>query len=200
MQAAAKNFAPSSVDVLAVADRRRRVLEQPLEQRFALDERHARQIPAVEMQQIEGDEHDLGPRARQRVLQALKARDAVRVVDDGFAVDERRAARQRARRRRDGFEALGPIVAAARQHRGVAVLDCGTARDSRRASARRASRRRRAARVTGVASCGDGLAGKCAAPRAVDVGSDPAQRARRLRRCARRRNVRARRQVSHRAA
>ena len=46
-------------DVLAVADRRRRAFEQPLEQRFALDERHARQIPAVEMQQIECDEHDL---------------------------------------------------------------------------------------------------------------------------------------------
>ena len=110
-------------DVLAVADGRRRVLEQPLEQRFALDERHARQIPAVEMQQIESDEHDLGARARQRVLQTLEARDAARVVDDGFAVDERRAARQRAGRRRDGFEALGPIVAAACQHRGVPVLD-----------------------------------------------------------------------------
>ncbi len=50
-------------DVLAVADCRRRVLEQPLEQGFALDERHARQIPTVEMQQIEGNEHDLGARA-----------------------------------------------------------------------------------------------------------------------------------------
>ena len=57
------------------------------------------------------------------VLQSLKARHAARVVDDSFAVDERRAARQCPRRCRDARETVGPVVAAPRQHRGIAVVD-----------------------------------------------------------------------------
>src|SRR5688572_28136193 len=110
-------------DVLAIAERRRRVLEQALEQRLALDERRAREIPAVEVQKIECDERDLRAISLQRVLQALEARDALRVVNDGFAVDESRAARQVARRIRDRSKLRRPVVASSCQHRDFAVFD-----------------------------------------------------------------------------
>src|SRR5690606_36628183 len=57
-----------ALDVLAVADRVGRVGDELFEQRLARAERRAAQVPAVEVQQIERDEHDRGVVRGDRIL------------------------------------------------------------------------------------------------------------------------------------
>ena len=97
--------------------------EQLREQSLALDERRAAQIPAVEMDEIEGVEDELVAGAfRQRVLQQGEAADPLVIEHDDLAVDDRFAAGQLGEGVRKIAVALGPVEPGARDQPHFAVF------------------------------------------------------------------------------
>ncbi len=70
-------------------------LQQPLQRGFALDQRLAGEIAAVEIQQIENQiDKAVAAAVFQIGLQQREARDAVLILDDKLAVDQRGLRRQ----------------------------------------------------------------------------------------------------------
>ena len=80
--------------------------------RLALDQRQLSQIIAVEVKQIEGDQHDLSRLALQLVLQNGEIGGAVFGRNDDLAIDDRRTGADVPRVVSDLSEAFGPVVAA----------------------------------------------------------------------------------------
>src|SRR5690606_17924997 len=75
------------LDVVAVADAARRTARQKTQQLLAGAKRRAAQVPAVEVQEIDDDEHDLiGVVVCERALEADAIADAVLVEDRDDAV------------------------------------------------------------------------------------------------------------------
>src|SRR5690606_29983922 len=88
-----------SLDMITVAQRRHCRRAQETQKLLAGAEPRAPQVPAVEVEQIEGDENDVLVLAvRQRALEPRAVADAVLVEDDGDPVEERGFAGQRAKR------------------------------------------------------------------------------------------------------
>ena len=98
--------------------------EEPRQQLLAPDQRHGREVPAVQPHQIEGEEDELAPRpARQRVLQQREAAHAVLVLHHDLAVDHRLAAGQRAERIGQIAVPVRPVEPAAGDQPHRAVVD-----------------------------------------------------------------------------
>jgi hypothetical protein len=71
--------------------RRRRALQELAERALAVEERHAAQIAAVQVEQIESVKDELGvPLRAQRVLQTLKVRDPLVVERNELTVEQGR--------------------------------------------------------------------------------------------------------------
>ena len=103
-------------------------------QRFlAIDERDARQVVAVEVEEIEDEVTELRRGCRSGVLERMEARDAALVEDGDLAVEERRLGGDRSDRVRDGREALRPVVAVPAHEPCLAALDAPPGSGSRRA-------------------------------------------------------------------
>ena len=102
----------AAVDLEALAELDVGAGDQLLQMRLALDQRQLPQIVAVEIEQIEGDHHDLGRLALQLVLQHREVGGAVGGGHDDLAVDDRRAGADVPSIVGDLLEALGPVVAA----------------------------------------------------------------------------------------
>ena len=88
-------------------------VDQLLQVRLALDQRQLPQVVAVEIEQVEGDHHDLGGPALQLVLQHREIGGAVGGRHHDLAVDDRRARADVPGVVGDLLEAVGPVVAAA---------------------------------------------------------------------------------------
>src|SRR5262249_53599601 len=91
----------NSVSILAFEELRERGL--------ALDERPARQIDTVEMQEVECVVDEVRFSGLQRVLQRREIADAVRVRDDDLTVDQRGRHVELRERSRDRLEPVGPV-------------------------------------------------------------------------------------------
>jgi hypothetical protein len=92
---------------------------------LALEQRLLTKIIAVDVKQIEGDQHDLLGAALQLVLQHREVRGAIGGWSDYFAVDDRRTRLDVPGVRRDLPKAVGPVVAAPGKdfHRGFSQMD-----------------------------------------------------------------------------
>ena len=166
-------------------------VERAAQQRLALDERHARQVVAVEVEQVEdvevhrrlgGGALDLGrPREVDPRLQLLEARHAVLVHRDDLAVEHRACAPAAPRAPRRPPDTARVIALPRRLRRSTRALHRRRratrtrARARRRASARRSSRRARTAASTSVASIGrsDFASGNGACARRPDAARRP---------------------------
>ncbi len=105
----------------AVGRKRR---EQPLEPPLALFEGKAREVLAVEVQQVEDEVDELpGALAGEQPLQRLEARAPVGHQDGDLAVEQRLVDRQALRLGDNGREALGPVVAMPAQEPDLAAVD-----------------------------------------------------------------------------
>ena len=102
------------------------LLENLREQRAALDERHAAQVVAAEIGQVE-DEVDnvLRGRGIERPLQRLEIGPPLRVEHGDLAVDPRGIDAQQAHFVLEPLEARGPVVAVAREEPHVVAIDAG---------------------------------------------------------------------------
>jgi hypothetical protein len=78
---------------------------------LALEQRLLTKIIAVDVKQIEGDQHDLLGAALQLVLQHREVRGAIGGWSDYFAIDDRRTRLDVPGVRRDLPKAVGPVVA-----------------------------------------------------------------------------------------
>ena len=110
--------------VIAEAQRVGRCLEEAPQHLLALLEPHAAEVPAVEVQQVEG-EVDERHGCVAAALERLEARRAVRQHGGHLAVDERRPGRQPAHGARDLRKLLGPVLPVARDEPHLALLDAG---------------------------------------------------------------------------
>jgi hypothetical protein len=112
-------------DVIAVAQGRfRRCGEQPRQLALALVERQVREVRAVEVQEVEGDQAEGRAGAfEQSALQELKRGPPVLGEGDQLAVEQRRLDGQLSCRGEDRREAVAPILAAAREQRRATLLD-----------------------------------------------------------------------------
>jgi hypothetical protein len=99
--------------VVAVAEHAR-PLGHSGEHTLAFQESARAKIPAVQMQQVEAEEHQrVVPAGLERGLQSGKAGDAVLAQADEFAIQHRRPDRQLRDRVRDRRHAFRPVVAIA---------------------------------------------------------------------------------------
>ncbi len=116
-----------ALDVLAELKRRGRRddrSEQRAERPLALVQRHAREIVAVEVEQIEGEAGELvSPAFGERVLKGGEARDPVRVLDHDLAVDQRVLTGERRERLGEQPVAVGPVLAGPGQQADRAGLE-----------------------------------------------------------------------------
>jgi hypothetical protein len=95
-----------------------------LQQPFTVSQRAAAQVPAVKMQQVEGYIEEVTVEAlRQRRLQVVKMGDAVTPERDHFPVEERRAGIELTEPGSQAGQALGPVVAAARDQAHAATVE-----------------------------------------------------------------------------
>src|ERR1700730_3498306 len=113
------------LEMLATSDRPMLLApNEPRELRFALDERQAREIAPVTMEEIENVIDKSFPLAGlERSLQPGKARNAVCFLDHDLAVDERGARRQPRHGGRDISKFAGPVEALAREQLDLAMLE-----------------------------------------------------------------------------
>jgi len=110
--------------VLGEAQALRRDREQALEHRLALEQRSARQVLAVEMQEIEDEIHELVRRVMiGRRLHGGKGRQAVRADRTEFAVEIGLPDLAAAERRRGRPVAVGPVQPGAREQAHVAAVN-----------------------------------------------------------------------------
>ena len=80
-----------AVDLEAFAELNVRIRNELLEMGLALDQRQFSQITAVEIEQVEGHQYDLGGTPLQFILQYGEISGAVRGWHDDLAIDDRRA-------------------------------------------------------------------------------------------------------------
>ena len=111
--------------MVAVADHVRPIVRHDLGERLlALLQRKAGEIEAVEIEQIEGEEHEIVGRARgDPVLQIGKIRRAVGRQRDQLAIDQRAGDRQCGQRARQRREFRSPIEPVAGDQPCFALLD-----------------------------------------------------------------------------
>ncbi len=113
--------------MVAVADHAARLARHDLGKRsLAVFERRTGQVPAVAVEQVEGEEDEVrGVAAGDPVLQFGKARGAVGGERDQLAVDQRALDRERGQRPRQRREFLGPVEPVAGDQPDRAALDPG---------------------------------------------------------------------------
>ncbi|OPZ05743.1 MAG: hypothetical protein BWZ08_02421 [candidate division BRC1 bacterium ADurb.BinA292] len=98
--------------------------QQPPHELLALELPRAPQIVSIQVQQVEDVIAQLGlfPLAG-KVLQLLKAADALFIEDDHFAVEQRVVDLKLPQRRRNRFEPGGPVLPVAREEPRATVLE-----------------------------------------------------------------------------
>ena len=109
----------AKADRVILRQRRQQALEPPL----ALQQRLSAQVPAVQMQQVEGEQHQRAGRTlAERRLQLREAADALLVQHDHLAVDDGSLGRQVLRPEWQIVEAMAPVVAVAGQQGRGTIL------------------------------------------------------------------------------
>ena len=103
----------------------RGVGQNVLQQLLARQQRRAREIVAIEMQEVEGVEHEIVAARFQLLLEGAEARMALRILDHDLAVDQRLPRRQCRQRRGDGLELAGPIETSPRLELDLAAGETG---------------------------------------------------------------------------
>src|SRR3569833_3071533 len=112
----------AAVDLEAFAELDVGPVDQLLEMRLALEQRHLPKVVAIEIEQIEGHQHDLVRAAFQLVLEHGEIGRAIRLRHHDFAVDDCRAGVDLKDILSNLAEALGPVMAAAGKHLDLAIV------------------------------------------------------------------------------
>ena len=121
-----ENHRAVALEMLGIADRPvlAAPLEQALQRGLARDQRRIGQIAAVQIEQIEHPIDEAIAAALFQVgLQHRETRNALVVLDDQFAVEERRRRGKRGDRRGDALEAMRPIERFAGKQLDLAVIE-----------------------------------------------------------------------------